>query len=81
MKSIALSNDLTTTVDVSGSDELAEMAEVFKQMLTNFRSLIVEVNHSVNTLNTATVILAKTSIMQMRASKLKCSKRTLLPPQ
>ena len=59
MKSIAQSNDLTTTVDVSGGDELSEMAEVFNQMLTNFRSLIVEVNHSVNTLNSATGSLAE----------------------
>ncbi len=59
MNSIAQSNDLTTKVDVSGGDELSEMAEVFNQMLTNFRSLIVEVNHSVNTLNSATGSLAE----------------------
>ena len=59
MNNIAQSNDLTTTVDVSGGDELSEMAEVFNHMLTNFRSLIVEVNHSVNTLNTATGSLAE----------------------
>ncbi len=54
MNKIAQSNDLTTTVDVSGGDELSDMAEVFNHMLTNFHSLIVEVNHSVNTLNSAT---------------------------
>jgi len=59
MNKIAQSNDLTTTVDVSGGDELSDMAEVFNHMLTNFRSLIVEVNHSVNTLNTATGSLAE----------------------
>ncbi len=59
MNSIAQSNDLTTKVDVSGGDELSEMAEVFNHMLTNFRSLIVEVNHSVNTLNSATGSLAE----------------------
>jgi len=59
MNKIAKSNDLTTTVDVSGGDELSDMAEVFNHMLTNFRSLIVEVNHSVNTLNTATGSLAE----------------------
>ncbi|WP_019027115.1 methyl-accepting chemotaxis protein [Colwellia piezophila] len=59
MNGIAQSNDLTIEVDVSGGDELSEMAEVFNHMLTNFRSLIVEVNHSVNTLNTATGSLAE----------------------
>ncbi|TWX68628.1 methyl-accepting chemotaxis protein [Colwellia demingiae] len=59
MNSIAQSNDLTIEVDVSGGDELSEMATVFNHMLTNFRSLIVEVNHSVNTLNTATGSLAE----------------------
>ena len=59
MNSIAQSNDLTTEVEVSGGDELADMAKVFNHMLTNFRSLIVEVNHSVETLNTATGSLAE----------------------
>jgi len=59
MKDIAQSNDLTTEVDVSGNDELADMAEVFNHMLTNFRSLIVQVNNSVHTLNTATGSLAE----------------------
>ncbi len=54
MNKIAQSNDLTTEVKVTGGDELAEMAEVFNQTLTNFRSLIVQVNNSVHTLNTAT---------------------------
>ncbi len=59
MNDIAQSNDLTTEVDVSGNDELADMAEVFNHMLTNFRSLIVQVNNSVHTLNTATGSLAE----------------------
>jgi len=59
MNSIAQSNDLTTSVEVSGGDELSDMAGVFNEMLTNFRSLIVEVNHSVETLNTATGSLAE----------------------
>ena len=59
MNGIAQSNDLTTEVEVSGGDELADMAKVFNHMLTNFRSLIVEVNHSVETLNTATGSLAE----------------------
>jgi len=59
MNNIAQSNDLTIEVDMSGGDELSEMASVFNHMLTNFRSLIVEVNHSVTTLNTATGNLAE----------------------
>jgi methyl-accepting chemotaxis protein len=59
MNKIAQSNDLTTEIDVSGGDELSKMAKVFNHMLTNFRSLIVEVNHSVVTLNTATGSLAE----------------------
>jgi methyl-accepting chemotaxis protein len=59
MNRIAQSNDLTTEIDISGRDELSEMAKVFNHMLTNFRSLIVEVNHSVVTLNTATGSLAE----------------------
>ncbi|PKI12995.1 methyl-accepting chemotaxis protein [Colwellia sp. 12G3] len=59
MDKIAQSNDLTTEIDVSGGDELSDMAKVFNHMLTNFRSLIVEVNHSVVTLNTATGSLAE----------------------
>ena len=59
MNNIAQSNDLTIEVDMSGGDELSEMATVFNHMLTNFRSLIVEVNHSVTTLNTATGNLAE----------------------
>lgn len=59
MNKIAQSNDLTTEVEVSGGDELSDMAEIFNHMLTNFRSLIVEVNHSVNTLNSATGSLAE----------------------
>lgn len=59
MNKIAQSNDLTTEVEVSGGDELAEMAEVFNHMLTNFRSLIVQVNNSVHTLNAATGSLAE----------------------
>ncbi|MBU2870130.1 methyl-accepting chemotaxis protein [Colwellia sp. E2M01] len=59
MQNIAQTNNLTLAVEVSGDDELADMAKAFHQMLTNFRSLIVEVNNSVNTLNTATGSLAE----------------------
>ena len=59
MEHIAKTNDLTTKVNVSGSDELADMANVFNQMLTSFRHLIVEVNGSVGTLNNATGSLSE----------------------
>jgi methyl-accepting chemotaxis protein len=59
MEKIAKTNDLTIKVDVNGNDELASMANVFNQMLTSFRNLIVEVNHSVITLNTATGSLSE----------------------
>ena len=59
MEHIAKTNDLTTKVDVDGNDELAVMANVFDQMLTSFRNLIVEVNNSVSTLNTATENLSE----------------------
>ena len=59
MSQIAETNNLTTEVDISGNDELSQMAKVFNHMLTNFRSLINEVNHSVTTLHTATGSLAE----------------------
>jgi len=59
MEHIANTNDLTTKVDVSGKDELTSMANVFNQMLTSFRTLIVEVNHSIETLNKATGSLSE----------------------
>jgi methyl-accepting chemotaxis protein len=59
MENIAKTNDLTVKVDVDGGDELASMANVFNQMLTSFRSLIVEVNNSVETLNLATGSLSE----------------------
>jgi len=59
MTNIAQSNDLTIEIEVTGNDELAKMAQVFNGMLVSFRSLIVQVNHSVETLNTATGSLAE----------------------
>lgn len=59
MSNISQSNDLTIDVEVKGVDELAQMAQAFNNMLTSFRSLILEVNHSVETLNTATGNLAE----------------------
>jgi len=59
MGNIAQTSDLTIAVNVKGDDELAEMAGVFNQMVGSFRSLIVEVNQSVNTLNIATQSLTE----------------------
>ncbi|WP_281559399.1 methyl-accepting chemotaxis protein [Thalassomonas sp. RHCl1] len=59
MEVVAKTNDLTVVVKESGKDELADMAKVFNSMITSFRSLIVEVNHSVSTLNGATQSLAE----------------------
>ncbi len=59
MQDIAQTNNLNNAVKVNGSDELADMATAFNQMLLSFRSLIVEVHHSVNTLNSATGDLAE----------------------
>lgn len=59
MLSISKTNDLTIEIDTSGDDELAEMASVFDDMVASFRNLIVEVNHSVHTLNDATQVVAQ----------------------
>ena len=59
MLSISKTNDLTIPVDTSGSDELAQMAVVFDDMVASFRHLIVEVNQSVETLNEATQQVAE----------------------
>jgi methyl-accepting chemotaxis protein len=59
MQDIAQTNDLNNEVKVHGGDELADMAAAFNQMLMSFRSLIVEVHQSVNTLNSATGDLAE----------------------
>mgnify|MGYP000212228522 FL=1 len=59
MEKIAKTNDLTVNVNVDGNDELTSMARVFKEMLTSFKGLIVEVNSSVVTLNEATGTLSR----------------------
>ncbi len=59
MEYIAKTNDLTKEVKVTGGDELSDMAKVFRQMLSSFRHLIIEVNNSVATLNSATGSLAE----------------------
>ncbi|MFD2167233.1 methyl-accepting chemotaxis protein [Thalassotalea euphylliae] len=59
MLEISKTNDLTIPVDTSGTDELGDMARVFDDMVASFRNLIVEVNHSVVTLNEATQTVAE----------------------
>ena len=54
MVNVAQTNDLSIVIAVEGKDELAEMANVFNNMITSFRNLIVEVGHSVSTLNEVT---------------------------
>ncbi len=54
MSIIAKTNNLSTEVEVNGEDELAEMAQVFNEMLISFKKLFVELNCSVETLNSAT---------------------------
>ncbi|MCO4798066.1 MAG: methyl-accepting chemotaxis protein [Colwelliaceae bacterium] len=59
MVNIDRDKDLSVHVATEGNDELAEMAGVFNNMISNFRNLIVEVNHSVETVNTATQSLSE----------------------
>ncbi len=54
MQNVTDTKNLAIEVDTSGKDELAEMAKVFNSMITSFRNLIIEVNHSVDTVNEAT---------------------------
>lgn len=51
--------DLSIGISTEGNDELAEMAGVFNKMISSFRNLIVEVNHSVETVNIATQNLSE----------------------
>jgi methyl-accepting chemotaxis protein len=59
MLHIGESKDLTQKADESKTDEIAEMARYFNQMVAQFKHLIVEVNGSVDTLNGATGKLAE----------------------
>ena len=45
--------------EIKNKDELADMAAVFNLMLSSFRKLIIEVNQSIVTLNSATHNLSK----------------------
>lgn len=51
-------NDLTKRADAQGKDEIAEMAVHLNQLLQKFESIIIDVNHSVKTLNGATTDLS-----------------------
>lgn len=59
MNRVAESKDLSIQVETNNEDELAEMARVFNTMIGSFRKLIVEVNHSVECVNTATQSLSE----------------------
>jgi methyl-accepting chemotaxis protein len=59
MNRVAVSQDLSIRVDMDNKDEIGKMAEIFNQMLNSFRHLIVQVNQSVGTLNTATRALSE----------------------
>ncbi|GLX78071.1 methyl-accepting chemotaxis protein [Thalassotalea insulae] len=54
MLNVAETKNLAIEVSTDGKDELSEMAKVFNTMIASFRNLIVEVNHSVDTVNDAT---------------------------
>jgi methyl-accepting chemotaxis protein len=56
---ISETNDLTVSLSTKNNDELADMANAFNNMITNFQRLIVSVNRSVASLNNATGTLAK----------------------
>ena len=59
MNKVADTQDLSIRVAMDNKDEIGEMAEIFNQMLNSFRHLIVQVNQSVGTLNTATRTLSE----------------------
>lgn len=59
MNKVADTQDLSIRVTMDNKDEIGEMAEIFNQMLNSFRHLIVQVNQSVGTLNTATRTLSE----------------------
>jgi methyl-accepting chemotaxis protein len=59
MVNIANKKDLSIEIPKIGNDELAEMSTVFNSMIGSFRNLIVEVNHSIDTVNNATQSLSE----------------------
>jgi methyl-accepting chemotaxis protein len=62
MLKISESKDLTLRADAQGSDEVSEMAENFNTMLSQFQELIVDVDHSVSTLNGTTSELSSNAL-------------------
>ena len=54
MVDVEHTNDLTKRADTQGKDEIAEMAVHLNQLLQKFEDIIIDVNHSVKTLNSAT---------------------------
>lgn len=59
MNRVAETKNLSITVETKENDELADVARVFNTMIASFRNLIIEVNHSVDTVNTATRSLSE----------------------
>jgi len=59
MNKVAETKDLSLVVNSTSNDELAEVANVFNNMIASFRNLIVEVNHSVDTVHDATQNLSQ----------------------
>lgn len=59
MNKVADTQDLSIRVSMDNKDEIGEMAGIFNQMLGSFRHLIIQVNQSVGTLNSATKSLSE----------------------
>jgi methyl-accepting chemotaxis protein len=59
MNKVAQTQDLSIKVNIESNDEIGEMASIFNRMIASFRHLIVQVNQSVGTLNTATHSLSE----------------------
>ncbi|MFT6985286.1 MAG: methyl-accepting chemotaxis protein [Psychromonas sp.] len=62
----AQTNDLTIKISTSNNDELADMANAFNNMLSNFKHLIISVNQTVASVKNATATLV-TNIQQTNA--------------
>lgn len=59
MNKVSETKDLSLVVNSTSNDELAEVANVFNNMIASFKNLIVEVNHSVDTVHDATQSLSQ----------------------
>lgn len=62
----AKTNDLTIKISTANNDELADMANAFNNMISNFQHLIISVNQTVVSVNNATGTLV-TNIQQANA--------------